>query len=57
MVYIIFNTNNNKGNSGPGIAIAYFSCNGYTVSILRSKVHNRSSINLCSKYKDYQVKF
>lgn len=28
-----FNTNKKKGNSGIGIAIAYFSTNGYTVSI------------------------
>lgn len=30
---MIFNTNKEKGNAGLGIAIAYFSCNGYTVSI------------------------
>lgn len=28
-----FSTNKEKGNSGLGIAIAYFSVNGYTVSI------------------------
>lgn len=28
-----FNTNKEKGISGLGIAIAYFSTNGYTVSI------------------------
>lgn len=28
-----FNTNKEKGNSSLGIAIAYYSCNGYTVSI------------------------
>ena len=28
-----FNTNKEKGNSGLGMAIAYFSSNGYTVSI------------------------
>ena len=28
-----FSTNKEKGNSGLGIAIAYFSSNGYTVSI------------------------
>lgn len=28
-----FSTNREKGNSGLGIAIAYFSVNGYTVSI------------------------
>ena len=30
---MLFNTNKEKGNSGLGIAIAYFSTNGYTVSI------------------------
>ena len=30
---MIFNTNKEKGNSSLGIAIAYYSCNGYTVSI------------------------
>ena len=28
-----FSTNKEKGNSGLGIAIAYFTINGYTVSI------------------------
>ena len=28
-----FSTNKEKGNSGLGMAIAYFSTNGYTVSI------------------------
>ena len=28
-----FNTNKQKGNCGLGMAIAYFSTNGYTVSI------------------------
>ena len=30
---MLFNTNKEKGNTGLGIAIAYFSSNGYTVSI------------------------
>ena len=30
---MIFNTNKEKGNTGLGMAIAYFSSNGYTVSI------------------------
>lgn len=30
---MVFNTNKEKGNSGLGMAIAYFSTNGYTVSI------------------------
>ena len=28
-----FNSNKEKGNTGLGIAIAYYSANGYTVSI------------------------
>lgn len=30
---MVFDTNKAKGNSGLGMAIAYYSCNGYTVSI------------------------
>ncbi len=30
---MVFNTNKEKGNSGLGIAIAYFTTHGYTVSI------------------------
>ena len=30
---MIFNTNKEKGNSGLGMAIAYFTTNGYTVSV------------------------
>ena len=30
---MIFNTNKEKGNTGLGMAIAYFTSNGYTVSI------------------------
>ena len=30
---MIFSSNKQKGNSGLGMAIAYFSTNGYTVSI------------------------
>ena len=30
---MVFNTNKEKGNTGLGMAIAYFSSNGYTVSI------------------------
>lgn len=30
---MVFDTNREKGNSGLGMAIAYYSCNGYTVSI------------------------
>lgn len=30
---MIFNTNKEKGNTGLGFAIAYFTSNGYTVSV------------------------
>lgn len=30
---MVFRTNKEKGNSSLGVAIAYYSCNGYTVSI------------------------
>ena len=30
---MLFETNKQKGNTGLGMAIAYFSTNGYTVSI------------------------
>ena len=30
---MVFNTNKEKGNSGLGLAIAYFTTKGYTVSI------------------------
>jgi len=30
---MVFNTNKEKGNTGLGMAIAYYSANGYTVSI------------------------
>lgn len=30
---MLFNTNKNIGNSSLGLAISYFSCNGYVVSI------------------------
>lgn len=30
---MLFNTNKEKGNSGLGLAIAYFTTNGYTVSV------------------------
>ena len=32
-IFIYFKTNKEKGNSGLGMAIAYFSTNGYVVSI------------------------
>lgn len=30
---MIFNDNKNKGRAGLSLAIAYFGCNGYTVSL------------------------
>ena len=30
---MVFDTNKEKGNSGLGMAIAYYSCNGYIVSV------------------------
>lgn len=67
---MIFNTNKEKGNSSLGIAIAYYSSNGYTVSIplndtqdydlivdkddILKKVQVKSSA--CkTKYGNYQV--
>lgn len=35
-----FATNKEKGNSGLGIAIAYFSTNGYTVSLPLNDTQN-----------------
>ena len=37
---MIFNTNKEKGNSGLGMAIAYFTTNGYTVSIPLNDTQN-----------------
>ena len=68
---MIFNTNKEKGNSSLGIAIAYYSSNGYTVSIplndtqdydliidknnVLKKVQVKSTLNICDKYKKYLV--
>lgn len=65
-----FNTNKEKGNSSLGIAIAYYSSNGYTVSIplndtqdydlivdkncVLKKVQVKST-NCKTKYGNYQV--
>lgn len=35
-----FNTNKERGNAGLGVAIAYFSANGYTVSIPLNDTQN-----------------
>ena len=67
---MIFNTNKEKGNSSLGIAIAYYSSNGYTVSIplndtqdydlivdkdsILRKVQVKSS-SCKTKYGNYQV--
>ena len=65
-----FKTNKEKGNSGLGIAIAYYSCNGYTVSIplndtqdydlIVDKKNNLKKVQVKStscktKYGNYQV--
>lgn len=67
---MVFNTNKEKGNSSLGIAIAYYSSNGYTVSIplkdtqdydliidrenILRKVQVKSS-SCKTKYGNYQV--
>ena len=74
-----FKTNKEKGNSGLGMAIAYFTTNGYVVSIPlndaqdydflfvlneksemylipKDKITNKSTLNLCDKYREYKVK-
>lgn len=65
-----FNTNKEKGNTGLGIAIAYFSTNGYTVSIPlndtqdydlvveKEKVFYSVQVKMTgckTKYQNYQV--
>ena len=67
---MVFNTNKEKGNSSLGIAIAYYSSNGYTVSIplndtqdydliidkdnVISKIQVKST-SCKTKYGNYQV--
>ena len=67
---MVFNTNKEKGNSSLGVAIAYYSSNGYTVSIplndtqdydlivdkdnILRKVQVKSS-SCKTKYGNYQV--
>ena len=50
-------TNKQRGNCGLGIAIGYFSTNGYTVSIPLNDTQekNKSTLNLCDKYKKYKL--
>jgi len=45
-----FRTNKEKGNTGLGIAIAYYTSNGY------QKIENRTTLNLCNKYEKYRCK-
>lgn len=52
-----FVTNKEKGNSGLGIAIAYFSINGYTVSIPLNDTQDYDLIiEKCGKLEKVQVK-
>ena len=59
-----FITNKEKGNTGLGIAIAYYTSNGYIVSIplndtqdydLIVEKDNKTTLNLCDKYLEYKV--
>lgn len=67
---MVFGTNKEKGNSGLGMAIAYYSCNGYTVSIPlndtqdydliiekdgKLKTVQVKSSGCCTKNNSYQV--
>ena len=52
-----FNTNKEKGNTGLGIAIAYYSTNGYTVSIPLNDTQDYDLIvDKDNKLKRVQVK-
>ena len=52
-----FNTNKEKGNTGLGIAIAYYSANGYTVSIPLNDTQDYDLIvDKDNKLKRVQVK-
>lgn len=52
-----FRTNKEKGNSGLGMAIAYFSINGYTVSIPLNDTQDYDLIiEKHGKFKSVQVK-
>ena len=74
-----FDSNKEKGNSSLGMAIAYFTTEGYVVSIPlndtqdydflfvlneksemylipKDKITNKSTLNLCDKYREYKVK-
>lgn len=54
---MLFETNKQKGNSGLGIAIAYFSANGYTVSIPLNDTQDYDIvIEKEGKFKSVQVK-
>lgn len=52
-----FSTNKEKGNSGLGMAIAYFSINGYTVSIPLNDTQDYDLVvEKEGKFKSVQVK-
>ncbi len=52
-----FSTNKEKGNSGLGVAIAYFSINGYTVSIPLNDIQDYDLIvEKEGKFESVQVK-
>lgn len=54
---MVFDTNKEKGNSGLGMAIAYFSTNGYTVSIPLNDTQDYDLIiEKNGKLKSVQVK-
>ena len=53
---MIFKSNKEKGNAGLGIAIAYYSTNGYTVSIPLNDTQVQVKATSCkTKYNKYQV--
>ena len=66
---MVFTTNKEKGNSSLGVAIAYYSSNGYAVSIPLNdtqdlemyvipikEIKNKSTLNICNKYEKYKVR-
>ena len=52
-----FSTNKEKGNTGLGIAIAYYTSKGYTVSIPLNDTQDYDLIvDKSEKYRNYKVK-
>ncbi len=52
-----FNSNKEKGNAGLGIAVAYYSSNGYTVSVPLNDTQDYDLIvDKCDRLKRIQVK-